>query len=232
MLTLDLQINNNTYLKDPVSTDLGKRILSSSILLIDKYGFENFNFKKLAREVSSTESSVYRYFENKHTLLLYLINWFWELTSMRLDLAMLNVDDPVVKIENIIKTIIEASFENIDIPFIDEEVLHRIIVRDGTKAYHHKSVDDDNDEGFFLAYKTLCEKISHVLLEINSDYQYPNSLASTLIEVCNNNIYFAKHLPRLTDINYNDDRSLMEKELFDMLYSLIMSSLANNINSQ
>lgn len=228
MLTLDLQINKNTYLKDPLSTDLGKRILDSSILLIDKYGFENFNFKKLAREVSSTESSIYRYFENKHSLLLYLINWFWELTSMRLDLAMLNVSDPLVKIENIIKTIIEASSANIDIPFIDEEVLHRIIVREGTKAYHHKSVDDDNDEGFFLAYKSLSEKISRVFLEVDPKYRYPNSLASTLIEVCNNNIYFAKHLPRLTDINFHQDRSKMEAELFDMLHSLIMSNLNKN----
>jgi len=225
MVTLDLQINKNTYLKDPTSTDLGKRILTSSILLIDKHGFENFNFKKLAREVSSTESSVYRYFENKHYLFLYLINWFWELTSMRLELAILNVSDPHVKIENIIKTIIEASFSNIEIPFIDEEVLHRIIVREGTKAYHHKSVDDDNSEGFFLAYKSLCEKISLIFLEVNPSYRYPKSLASTLIEVCNNNIYFAKHLPRLTDITYCHDKNQMEFELFEMLKSLIMSSL-------
>jgi AcrR family transcriptional regulator len=228
MLNLNVQINKNTYLKDPISTDLGKRILSSSIMLIDECGFENFNFKKLAREVSSTESSVYRYFENKHTLLLYLINWFWELTSMRLDLAMLNVTDPLVKINNIIKTIIGASSKNIDIPFIDEEVLHRIIVREGTKAYHHKSVDDDNSEGFFLAYKSLSEKICNVFLEVNPAYRFPNSLASTLIEVCNNNIYFAKHLPRLTDITYCDDRNQMEAELFEMLHSLVLSSLKTN----
>ncbi len=225
MITLGFNINEKTFIKDPINTDLGRNILTNSILLIDELGLEDFNFKKLSRKIQSTESSIYRYFENKHYLFIYLINWYWEWTSTRIDVAILNLTDPEMKIKNIIKTLIEASFMNVEVPFIDEEVLHRIVVREGTKAYHHKLVDDDNMYGFFLSYKSLCKKISQVFLELNRNYKYPKSLASTLIEVGNNNIYFAKHLPRLTDIEMTDDIDVMKKNLFEMLYSLVISNL-------
>ena len=46
--------------------------------MIDQLGFEQFTFKKLARAIGSTEASVYRYFDNKHRLLTYLIAWYWK----------------------------------------------------------------------------------------------------------------------------------------------------------
>ena len=227
MTTLNTSININTeiFIRDPKATDLGKKILSTSIILIDKYGLEDFTFKKLAQKISSTESSIYRYFENKHYLFIYLINWYWEWTSTRIDIATLNITDPNLKVKKIINTLTAASFIDMDIPFIDEEVLHRIIIREGTKAYHHKTVDSENGYGFFLSYKSLCKKISLVFLEINPSYKYPKALASTLVETCNNNIYFAKHLPRLTDIKYTDDADIMKESLFDMLFQMVMANL-------
>lgn len=231
MMTINFKVNENTFLKDPVSTDLGKKILSAGVKLIDQYGLEDFNFKKLSKEIGSTESSVYRYFENKHYLFIYLINWYWEWTSMRIDLAMLNIDDPKIKIKRIIKTIIESTMANVDVPFIDEDLLHTIVTREGSKAYHHKLVDKENKYGFFLAYKDLCKKISEVFLELNPNYKYPRSLASTLIEVSNNNIYFSRHLPRLTDVEFRNDSKVMHEHLFEMLESLIMNSLENSSKS-
>lgn len=230
--TISINIKPEIYLKDPTSTDLGKKILDNGIQLIDELGFEDFNFKKLARKISSTESSIYRYFDNKHYLFIYLINWYWEWMSNRMDIALFNVEKPEKKIKQIIKTVIRASFINTDTPFIDEETLHRIMVREGAKAYHHKSVDNENAEGFFLSYKALCKKISNVFSEYNPNYKYPNSLASTLIDVCNNNIYYAKHLPRLTDINFDGNPDKMKTELFDMMLELIMNNLNANKKSQ
>jgi len=66
------------YLRDPQDTDLGRRILSTSIRLMGELGLEAFTFKKLAAELSSAEASVYRYFSNKHQLLLYLVSWYWD----------------------------------------------------------------------------------------------------------------------------------------------------------
>ena len=44
---LKIDINDMIYLKDPESSDLGKRIIEHSIKLIDEIGFDNFTFKKL-----------------------------------------------------------------------------------------------------------------------------------------------------------------------------------------
>ena len=75
--TLQIKVNDKTYLKDPETSDLGKRIVEHSIILINEIGFEAFTFRKLGLKINSNESSIYRYFENKHKLLLYLTSWYW-----------------------------------------------------------------------------------------------------------------------------------------------------------
>lgn len=65
-------INEKLYNKDPESSDLGKSIIKHSIELLDELGYEQFTFKKLGEVIKSNESSIYRYFESKHNLLIYL----------------------------------------------------------------------------------------------------------------------------------------------------------------
>ncbi|MFT6338720.1 MAG: hypothetical protein ACJATI_005497 [Halioglobus sp.] len=137
----------------------------------------------------------------------------------------MNISDFHVKVQQVINTLTMASFINKDIPFVDEEILHRIVVREGAKAYHHKTVDNDNEYGFFLSYKNLCRKISLIFLEINPQYKYPKALASTLVETCNNNIYFAEHLPRLTDLDHSAGKEEGQDQLFDMLFDMVMANL-------
>ena len=69
---LKIQINEKIYNKDPESSSLGKKIIEQSIILIEEIGFEDFTFKKLGDRIASNESSIYRYFDNKHKLLIYL----------------------------------------------------------------------------------------------------------------------------------------------------------------
>ena len=83
---IKITLNKKLYLRDPQDSSLGKRIIKHSILLIDEIGFESFNFKKLAIQMESTEASVYRYFENKHMLLIYLVSWYWEWVSYLIDI--------------------------------------------------------------------------------------------------------------------------------------------------
>ncbi len=211
---IKISLNEKLYLKDPQETSLGKKIIRHGILLIDEVGFEAFNFKKLAQKMESTEASVYRYFENKHMLLLYLVSWYWEWVSYLIDLNTMNIEDPERRLKIIIKTLVSASQENPAIGYVNESVLHRIIISEGSKAYHTKEVDKENREGFFLNYKRLSEKVANVILEINSKFPYPHALASNLFEMANNHIYFAEHLPRLTDVQVKDnDFSEVEKML-------------------
>src|SRR5210317_99186 len=93
-IAITLRINDTIYIRDPQQTELGRSILLHGVLLIDELGLERFNFKKLAERIHSTEASIYRYFENKHKLLIYLINWYWEWMKFRIDFFTNNVEDP------------------------------------------------------------------------------------------------------------------------------------------
>jgi AcrR family transcriptional regulator len=74
---IQIKVNNNIYLKDPESSEIGKNIIANSIDMIHEIGLEGFTFKKLSKALHTTESTIYRYFENKHKLLIYLISWYW-----------------------------------------------------------------------------------------------------------------------------------------------------------
>jgi len=136
MIISDFAKENKTlYLKDPESTELGKRILSNSILLIDKYGFENFNFKKLAVSINSTEASIYRYFENKHKLLFYLISWYWSWIKSNIENRIVGITDPNEKLKIVIHVISSSGIDDPKIPYINEGILSRIIISEGIKSY-------------------------------------------------------------------------------------------------
>ncbi|MGA1582151.1 MAG: TetR/AcrR family transcriptional regulator [Saprospiraceae bacterium] len=195
-----IQLNDKLYLRDPQDTKLGRKIIKHGILLLDEIGLESFNFKKLALRIESTEASVYRYFENKHLLLTYLVSWYWEWLLYQIDLQTSHLPDPAEKLKQVIRIIVESSRANTSIEFIDQEVLHRLVVAEGVKAYHTKEVDKENTSGFFLNYKAMAERVAGFISEINPDFPYPRSLASNMFEMANNQIYFSEHLPRLTDI--------------------------------
>ena len=50
---LKFNLNEKIYVKDPESSDLGRKILQESVLLIDEMGFEQFTFKKLGERIGS-----------------------------------------------------------------------------------------------------------------------------------------------------------------------------------
>lgn len=209
-ISIQMELNERLYLRDPQQTKLGKKIIQSSILLIDEIGFEKFTFKKLAVLIQSTEASIYRYFENKHKLLVYLVSWYWEWVKFQIDFNTMNVADPKEQLSKILSVLVESSKENPIIEHIDEQVLHRIVIAEASKAYHTKEVDADNKEGFFLNYQSLTAKIGAVIKEINPAFPYPSALASNLVEMANNHIYFAEHLPKLTDVRIGENRDLSE----------------------
>lgn len=156
---IKITLNEKLYLRDPQETTLGKRIIKESIILIDEIGFEAFNFKKLAKAMESTEASVYRYFENKHFLLIYLVSWYWEWVSYLIDINVMNIKDAKKRLKIIIETLTYASKDNPSIDYVNESILHRLIIAEGTKAYHTKEVDKENTDGFFANYKNFVKRL-------------------------------------------------------------------------
>ena len=74
-LDFKIKLNEKLYLRDPEGTEIGKQIIRQGVKMISEIGYEQFTFKKLATEINSTEATVYRYFENKHKMLIYLLDW-------------------------------------------------------------------------------------------------------------------------------------------------------------
>ena len=214
-VSIQIEVNENLYLRNPQESKLGKKIIQYSILLMDEIGFEQFTFKKLAERIQSTEASIYRYFENKHLLLVYLLSWYWEWMKFRIDFNTMNVKDPKEKLKIVIKTIVDTIRLSRPAEYIDRDSLHRIVLQEGPKAYHIKEVDEENKKGFFLTYKALARKIGDIVLEVNPDFPYPKSLASTLLEMSNNHIYFAQHLPSLTDVKCENGQ--LEQDVEDLM---------------
>ncbi|HLK96205.1 MAG TPA: TetR/AcrR family transcriptional regulator, partial [Hymenobacter sp.] len=64
------------YSKNPADSEIGRRLLMEAVRLVDEIGFEQFTFKKLATSMGSSEATLYRYFDNKHQLLNYLVSWY------------------------------------------------------------------------------------------------------------------------------------------------------------
>ncbi len=199
-LHLQIEINPELYSKNPNSSELGQHIISKSIELISEIGFEDFTFKKLGKLIDSPESSVYRYFKNKHTLLVYLTSWYWTWTEYRLVFATTNIESPKERLSNSIEILTMPVLIDNSFTYIDEVLLNQIIFSESIKAYHTKSVDEENKKGCFKAYKKVVQRVSDIILEIIPDFKFPHMLISTVIEGAHQQHYFAEHLPALTDI--------------------------------
>jgi AcrR family transcriptional regulator len=223
MMAIQFKLNDKLFLRDPLQTKLGRKIIEQSINLIDELGFEKFTFKKLAEKIQSTEASVYRYYENKHKLLLYLVSWYWEWMKYQIENNTKDLDSPVKILSVTLASIVESSLSNPSFEFVDENKLHRIVISEAVKAYHSKDVDEENRAGLFLTYKSLCKVIAKNINNVNPDFPYAHTLASTLVEMTNNNIYFAEHLPSLTDIKLKDGNLDEVKKLLEVFVSKLLN---------
>lgn len=202
---VSIQVNEQIFLKNPESSELGRRIIAGSIDMIEEMGFEFFTFRKLAKGINSTEASIYRYFESKHRLLLYLTSWYWGWMEYRLVFNLANVHSPEDRLARAIALLTDQVIEDSSFTHINEMKLHRIIISESSKVYLTKDVDQENKEGVFAGYIRLVERVSGIILEINPNYKYAHMLVSTLIEGAHHQRYFAEHLPRLTDVNKGQD---------------------------
>jgi len=218
-LHIQIEIGPELYSKNPDSSALGQKIISKSIELIHEIGFENFTFRKLGKLINSNESSIYRYFENKHTLLVYLTSWYWSWIEYRLVFATTNIPSPNDRLEKSVNILTQQVKEDNSFGYINEVLLSEIIFSESIKAYHTKSVDEENKRGCFKAYISVVQRVSSIVLEIKPNYKYPHMLISTVIEGAHQQNYFAEHLPKLTDTSKDNDAvSLFYKEMvFNLL---------------
>jgi len=218
---LAFPVNEHLYLKDPESTELGRKLVKNSVEMIYSLGFEQFTFKKLSIDLGTTEATVYRYFENKHRLLLYIINWYWLYLDYSIDFHLNNISDSKQKIITIIKILTNTASEIPNHLDYNKEFLNKIIINESSKAYLTKEVEKINKEDAFKPYKELCAKIAAILIQYNPRCKYPKSLSTTMIETAHHQQFFSEHLPRLTDASPHNCKEFSAIFLTDLVFKAL-----------
>jgi len=199
--SVKIAINDKIYVKDPESSDLGKRIIEHSIVIIDEIGFESFTFKKLGARIDSNESSIYRYFENKHKLLVYLTSWYWGWLEYQLVFSTNSISDPIEKLSRALDIISKTTVQDNAFSHVDEVLLNKIVVNESSKSFLTKEVDQENKEGYFTIYKRMVNRLEDMIKNVSPNYEYPSSLASTVLESTLHQHFLKEHFPTLTNCN-------------------------------
>jgi hypothetical protein len=127
-----------------------------------------------------------------------------------------NLPTPEARLARAIE-IITGSFQQLKNPPFDLERLERVIISESSKAYLTKEVDEENKDGLFVQFKSLCSWLAALIKEYDPNFPHANSLASLLFSSHLDQRYFAKHLPSLSNIGH-------EHELQTVFYKKLMFS--------
>lgn len=218
--TYKIEVNSNLYLKDPYSSNLGELIVTEGTNLIQELGMENFTFKKLASKIGSTEAAIYRYFENKHKLLLYLNAWYWAWMEHNLVFATANLIDVYERLNVAINLMVNGPiFKKND--YLDPIKLRSLVVNESLKGYLTKAVDNEHESGIFAQVYKFGDRISQIVKEINPDYQYPKTLVSTVMESSLLQSFNSQHLPGMTECTYDSTSRYV------FFHQLVVNAISN-----
>ena len=219
---VQMQVNKNLYIRDPEETDLGRRIISDGIKLIDKMGFDTFTFKKLADAIDSTEASVYRYFQSKQQLLQYLVSWYWHWLDYSIGYRTNNITDPHDQLEIAIGVLTESDRDDPATAHIDEALLHRIIISESARVFLTKQGKGVKAADVFAAYNLVSSRLTSIIKGVTPKYRYCDRLATTLIASVHQQMFHSEYSSTTAKTkNKKTDR----KEIIKFLNHLIFSSI-------
>jgi AcrR family transcriptional regulator len=213
-----VEVNSKLFLKDPFSSELGVLIVQEGSHLIQELGMEHFTFKKLGGKIGSTEAAIYRYFENKHKLLLYLSAWYWAWLEHNLVFVTANQADPVERLSVAIRLLVEGPvYKQND--FLDPEILRSIVINESIKGFLTKEVDLEHESGIFSQVYKFGDRISSIITELNPDYLYPKTLVSTILESSLLQTFNSQHLPGMLDSGPDS------KDRYQFFYQLVTKAI-------
>ena len=222
---LSIAVNPNTYLRNPEDTELGRKIIKHGVELLSETGYQCFNFKHLAKYMESTEASVYRYFENKYMLLVYLTSWYWEYLDLQIMLNTRNIDDPHKKLRLMVKTIVSGVDSDFQNEYFDIKKLHKIVVEQSPRVIHSKKVEACEKAGMFSNFKTLNNNIAEIILECDNDFKYPSALATNILKLSMDHKYYSEYICSLTEIsNCSESLNQLEEMILYFLNRLLQLS--------
>lgn len=215
------KVSDKIFLKDPEKSELGTKIVAKGIELIYELGFEAFTFKKLAAEINTTEAGIYRYFENKHRLLLYILNWYWSYLEFVVVYQIQTISGHKKKLEALVHLLTHELPDTMGSNGYNKKYLNEIVIAESSKVYLVKEVNEINKEQVYKPYKDLCAKIAALITAYKPGYKYPHSLGSTLIEASHQQQFFCLHLPKLTDGAAQNNHTFSQSFLSDLLFKVL-----------
>lgn len=213
-----VEVNGKLFLKDPFSSELGVLIVQEGAHLIQELGMEHFTFKKLGGKIGSTEAAIYRYFENKHKLLLYLSAWYWAWLEHNLVFVTANQADPEERLSVAIRLLVEGPIYKQN-DFLDPEILRGIVINESIKGFLTKEVDLEHESGIFSQVYKFGDRISSIITELNPGYLYPKTLVSTILESSLLQSFNSQHLPGMLDAGPES------KDRYQFFYQLVTKAI-------
>lgn len=213
---INIIVNSNLFIKEPFSSELGQSIVYEGSIMISELGIEQFTFKKLAEKICTTESSIYRYFENKYQLLIFLVSWYYKFLEYILVFSISNISEPKDKLRFCVKILTKTEDDVSD--KLNLVSLQKILIYESNKAMLYRNLNEQENENYFEAYNKLCERISRIILEINSEYKYSKSLSSLLLEGIYHQKYITEKNNCLSETRTNDE---IEEFYFNLIYNTI-----------
>ncbi|MCB0319146.1 MAG: TetR/AcrR family transcriptional regulator, partial [Bdellovibrionales bacterium] len=210
------------FIRDPMETSLGRKIVDHGIKLVDSIGFEEFTFKKLATKINSTEASMYRYFESKQKFVGYLLSWYWLWLNYLVEIKTQNVSDDKKRFEILIETLTQSVQDDPATVHIDEAALHRIVVRESAKAYSLKQISQKERRGLHLAYEKFINSAAQISKGINSKYKFHKSLMVSIVEIVHQQLFAINYFPETTEIKAKkSDYSELIKFICDLSFKTL-----------
>lgn len=191
---IKIEVTPKLYIKNPQQTTLGKRILKESVDLMDKLGYDDFTFKKLAERLETAESSVYRYFENKNRLVLYFMAWYWEMQEYRLVFLTGEAHSSDEKFKIALELFFDTpKSKNFNADFDSDKVWH-IISSESFKACLVREQDPSVRSEIIKLYQRVITRYAEIIKEINMNVTNAELVASLIIEgVTDYNFYHLHH---------------------------------------
>lgn len=196
---LNVQLDESLYLKDPMGTEVGHELVRVGAELIAREGLESFTMKKLATELGSPESTVYRYFQNKNQLMLYLSSWYWSLLEWKIAFATANLTDARQSLDKALE-VLSGSTEEVQTLIVHEQLLHKIVIRESFKSLHICAPNGGSCERFFGAYLNLTQRIAELISDVQPSFATPKALAVTLLETAHYQQFLCHFIPVLTEV--------------------------------
>ncbi len=221
-LRLQILLPETLSHRNPELTELGKKIIKHSVELLYEGGFDAFNFKKLASVIGTTEAGIYRYFENKHQLLMYLTAWYWSWLEYQIQFQTNHMSDPVKKLETVLRFLSSDIHDDLNTNHINETLMHHIVTRESVKTYG--DADAASKQVHFKPYVDLCLSIEKIILSCQPKYTYPKSLATTIVKMSHYHHFVRHSLPSLADKKKGQQKEQSDFFLLDMVMKILFSS--------